>query len=87
MQVRIYTIYDKASKQYQNPWFQPSDVAAVRAFGNEVNRPDPANLAYQNPEDFSLHFIGVYDTETGTLIREEPMLLAQAVKLVKTIKE
>lgn len=81
MIVTVYAIYDSKSRSYSMPYFAINDQVALRSFmqlaldnGSEVGR---------NPEDFSLHQLGTYDNETGTLFDESKKLnlgLAAALK-------
>lgn len=83
--MNIYSVYDKATKTYGTPWFQPTDQAALRGFTNEVNRPAESNVIYTNPEDFVLYKLGKFSPELGVLdVNENPELMAKAIALVKT---
>lgn len=81
--MKIYAVLDNKAKTFNAPFFQPNQVAAVRAFNMEVNRADPLNAIHQHPEDFDLYYIGDYNTETGQLLPHEPELLVTAIKLKK----
>lgn len=80
--MKIYAIYDNKAKNYQLPWYQPTDVNAVRHFTAEVNRPAYENMLYQFPEDYDLVEMGEVTEEGLLLVNTEPKKLTngQAVK-------
>lgn len=80
--MKIYTVYDRTAKIYGLPFFQPTDVVAIRAFRQEVNRANDTNTIYLNPEDFSLHQIGEFNNLDGAIQPVEPVLVATAVSLI-----
>lgn len=82
--MNIYCTYDKVSQTYANPWFQPNDIAAMRALRMEVNRADPQNVLYHNAKDFNLMRIGDYNPETGQIKGWEPQLVVNCEKLINT---
>lgn len=65
--MNIYVIKDKKAGTFNTPFFQPTDVHAVRAFKTEVNRQHEQNMMYLYPEEFSLYHIGTYDDKAGTI--------------------
>lgn len=79
--MHIFSIYDSKAQVYGTPWFQPSDIVAIRTFKMEVNRPDHANTVYQNPEDFTLYALGEFNPQTGQIQATEPRLLITAKKV------
>lgn len=80
--MKIYCVYDKTAQIYGTPFFQPTDVVALRSFKNEVNRASDANAIYLNPEDFSLHCLGEFNNLDGHIEVHSPVLLSQAVALI-----
>lgn len=79
MKMGMYSIYDRQTAQYANPFFQPNEVAAIRMFRNEVNRASADNTLYLNPEDFDLYHLATVDTETGQVEAETaPRKIASA---------
>lgn len=63
MFIRMYSIFDRVSQIYSEPFSAPNNAAALRAFSNAQNIPDTA--LFMNPADFQLHFLGVFDNATG----------------------
>jgi len=79
--MEIYVIKDKVAGTYNTPFFQPTDVHAVRAFRTEVNRKDEQNMIYLYPEEYSLHHIGTYNDDTGEINSKGNGLLIEGHKL------
>lgn len=73
----VVAVFDSAAKGFARPAFVPSVGAAMRSFGDEVNRADKDNVMYQHPEDFSLYELGVYDDGFGsfTLLEQNKLLI------------
>jgi hypothetical protein len=65
--MNIYCIYDNNSKTYGTPFFQPSDVHAMREFRTAVNRESPGNMIFLYPREFDLVALGSFDELEGTL--------------------
>lgn len=79
--MEIYTIKDVKAGTYNTPFFQPTDVHALRAFKAEVNRAADGNMIYLYPEDFEVHHIGQFDEKNGALITTTRGLLANGASL------
>lgn len=65
MRMYAVAVRDLAIQSYQNPFFVPHSAAAVRAFKDEVVKKDGNPLA-AHPEDYELHLLGEFDTESGS---------------------
>lgn len=65
MVLRIYCIYDTKVESYSQPWFCPTNGAALRSFSDEV-RNEKSNLA-KHPEDYVLFELGEWDDQKGTI--------------------
>lgn len=77
MILKIVAVRDRAADVFGQPNFVASIGAAIRAFGDEVNRSgDPNNAFNKHPEDFDLYEIGEYDDSTAELIPIKPRQLA-----------
>lgn len=61
MKYIIVAVRDRAADVYGVPHFVASLGAAIRSFGDEINRVDAQNVYSQHPDDFDLYEIGVYD--------------------------
>lgn len=60
MKLEIIAVRDRAANCYGQPQFVPNLGAAIRSFGDEVNRADTNNPLYNHPEDFDLYHLGWY---------------------------
>lgn len=78
MKLHVIVVRDTAADVYGQPQFVPSVGAAVRSFGDEVNRADANNALYNHPEDFILFDVGVYDDNTCVFDLHEPRQIARA---------
>lgn len=69
MIIQIFTIFDIKTGAYLTPIYQPTLTAATRLFINTCT--DTTHPFNQNPEDFTLFYIGEYDDQTAKI---EPMI-------------
>lgn len=78
----LVSIRDRQLNAFGNVWQAPTTGAAVRAFKNEVNtKGTPPNT---NPEDYSLHQVGIFNAETGEVQRVDSTAhIALATELLK----
>lgn len=65
--MEIYVIKDLKADSYHTPFFQPTDVHALRAFRTEVNRVHEHNTIYLYPEEFDLVHLGTFVEKQGFL--------------------
>lgn len=80
--MEIYTVKDNKAGTFNTPFFQPTDVHALRAFKAEVNRASESNMIYLYPEDWELWHIGSFDEKSGAVENLAPRgLLAHATGL------
>lgn len=63
--LNMYSIKDNKAGDYQTPFFQGTDVHALRLFRAEVNRANDQNLIYLYPDEYELHRVGSFNLETG----------------------
>lgn len=82
MKYKIVTIRDRAADVFGIPSFVLSMGAAVRSFGDEINKKDGSPLS-AHPEDFDLFSLGEYDDETGEFEGGVPRQIAVGKDLVK----
>lgn len=78
MKLEIFTIYDHAAKAYNKPFFVQTVGIAIRTFQATVNE-EQNGAINQNPEQFTLFKIGVYDDSDGSIISldtPEPVMKA-----------
>lgn len=75
MILKIVAIRDRAADVFGQPNFVTSLGAAIRGFGDEINRKSDSVL-YQHPEDFDLYHLGEYDDSTATFHTGVPKQIA-----------
>jgi len=63
MIIRVFAIYDGKAHIFGQPFFQLSDVLAVRAC--TVAAQDPQSMLSKCPADFTLFALGSFDDERG----------------------
>lgn len=76
--LNCYAIHDKKALSFATPFFAVNDEVAMRSFEDLVR--DRRSVVSQHPEDFSLHFVGRFETETGKLL---PPLKGEGTFLVE----
>lgn len=79
MKLHVIVVRDTAADVYGQPQFVLSVGAAVRSFGDEVNRSDPNNALFNHPEDFLMFEVGVFDDNTCEFVLHEPRQIARAI--------
>lgn len=72
----VVAVSDRALGEYMNPFLVPSIGVAMRAFQDEVNKQDSVIGAH--PEDYELHRLCDFDTESGEMVGAERKVLARA---------
>lgn len=77
----VMAVRDSAVGSYMRPFCAPSVPAAVRSFGDEVNR--AGSEMAQHPEDYELYQVSVFDEEAGTFEPFAPVLTVRAKDLIK----
>lgn len=65
MKIEVMAIKDQQTNAFGQPIFVPTIGAAIRMFGDEINRNADNNQLYKHPEDFSLYHLGSYDDNAG----------------------
>lgn len=71
MIVNVYSIYDRKALVYNQPFFAPTDGAAVRMLSDVVS--DRNSNINRHPADFVLYLVGVYDDQKGALLPLDPL--------------
>lgn len=74
MMSRLYSIYDRVSLTYGPPTVEVSDDTAIRVYKSILSNPQ-AGLMYLFPADYDLYFLGLLDTEDGSLTPYQPHLV------------
>lgn len=76
MILKIFTIRDRAIDAYGRPFFAPTAGAAIRSFGDELNRQGEDNAMGHHADDYDLYAIGEYNDFTGLFGTHEPQMIA-----------
>jgi len=61
MQLKLFTVYDRAAQAYMTPFFLLTKGLAIRSFSETVN--DPNHNFGKYSEDFTLFELGSYDDQ------------------------
>ena len=64
--MKLYSIYDAKANTYCAPFECVSNGVAIRQLMDLVS--DAKTTVSRYPEDFSLYFVGDFDTDTGALL-------------------
>ena len=78
---QYYSVYDKVSKIYQQPFLQHNDAMAVRSIGDAVKKDE---IFSAHAKDFALYLVGAFNEETGELTPVEPR---KVIELEQTTEE
>lgn len=82
----VYGVFDSKMQSFRFKFFCATDKAAEREFGDAVN--NPKSVFSQHPEDFLLYRLGSFDTVSGLLQPESPIiLLGRADEYVQVKKQ
>lgn len=76
MKYKMVCIRDRAADCFGVPNFVVSIGAAIRSFGDEVNRADEKNPLYNHADDFDLYELGEYDDEAADFSLPGPRQIA-----------
>lgn len=77
----LYSLLDKVSETYADPFVMVNDSVARRSFMAECHNPD--SMIYKFPEDFTLMLVGSFDTSNGTVEFIEPVPVARGTDFPK----
>lgn len=61
----VYSIYDEKVESYSQPFFCPTNPAAIRMFTDLAND-DNSNIS-RHQQDYTLYQIGKWDDSTGKI--------------------
>lgn len=76
MKHRMYVIKDELTGFTPNIMMMANDAEATRALKIAVD--DEGSMINKSPEDYSIYYMGTYETETGALMTEQPTKIASA---------
>lgn len=76
--MKLFSIYDEKADSYSQPFTAAANGLAIRQLQELVN--DKTTTISKYPEDFSLYFIGDFDSDRGLLLPLDtvPVLLIRA---------
>lgn len=63
MQMKMFSIRDRAVEAFNTPFFMLTKAEAIRALTNLVK--DPETKVSHNPQDYDLYYLGVWDNISG----------------------
>lgn len=79
MEFIVVAVRDRMLNAFDRPWVVPAQGAAVRAFHDEIARPE--SQMSRHPEDYELFELGRFDDATGSLVSlDSPRSLAVGMK-------
>jgi len=64
MILKVFSIFDNATKAYNQPFFMLTNAEAIRAFQNMAL--DESTQIFRNPNDFNLYYLGAFDNTEAT---------------------
>lgn len=79
----VYAIRDY-KVGYTNLIVEENEDVAVRSLKMALRSPD--TLFYNEPKDFALFRLATYNTETGDIIPNEPILVAEVYNLLSELR-
>lgn len=82
MRTLIYTVFDKKSGSYSQPFFVNHQVHATRIVETAVN--DPTSNLGTFPADFALYHLGHFDDQSGLFEPTAPSFVCELITLVYT---
>lgn len=84
MILRAYSIYDSKALVYHQPFFAPTNGAAVRMFADTAN--DITTTIGRHPNDYVLYCIGHYDDQVGAMAAFAPLEQVVDASALLTLK-
>lgn len=83
MKLQLFSIFDRAARQYGIPFSAANQDMAVRSVRFEVNAKAEGNLLNMSPGDFELFCIAEFDADSGVIVpRETPEFVVRLSDLV-----
>lgn len=77
--LNIYAIKDEKAEAYLMPFYAPNDAVAKRMFGQAVN--DAETDFAKSPDDYTLHYIGIWDEIEGKVAHSAHKLIAEGIAM------
>ncbi len=82
MILQIFSVRDIKTDQFANPMFLITKGHAIRSFADAVNDKEPNNQLNKHPEDFELHHLGEFDTDSGLINANPPKQVVTASEVI-----
>lgn len=67
----VVAVFDSAVQAFGRPVFVPAIGAGIRSFADECQKKVEGNNLHDHPQDFALHYLGLFDEETGVFFDGE----------------
>lgn len=83
MELKLYSVYDRAAGAYMTPAFMSADGMALRSFADQAK--DASTQIGKHPEDYALFRVGKWNDHTGELEAENPTCIARAHELLARV--
>lgn len=80
----MYTVHDQKGETFMPPFFVPSKGLAIRAFEDCVNSND--HHFGKHPADYTLFFLGSFDTDLGEFDLISKQSVGNGVEFVNPLK-
>jgi len=80
MKQMLFCIHDSKAHFFAPPFTSENCNTALRLFKSAFD--DPTTQIHKFPEDFSLHYLGEYDTSTSEITTETPQNLGLATRYI-----
>jgi hypothetical protein len=82
----VVALFDSAARVYGTPFFVQHAAQAIRSLKDEVNAKDSQSDVNRHSSDFVLYELGMFDDDTGALIKHElPVIIARAKDLQESV--
>ena len=77
---QYYSVYDKKSQTYSQPFLEITDGTAQRAI-QDLLLGDKDHPFTKHTSDFAVYKLGSFNDETGSIVNNKPELLTELTKL------
>jgi len=77
--LKIYSIRDDAAQFFIQPFFCNADAQATRMFVGSLGD------SFPHRADFKLYRVGSFNTETGQITSEDPVLIIAGLSIAETL--
>ncbi len=80
----LFTVHDVKAETFMPPFFVPSKGLAIRAFEDCINSED--HHFGKHPADYTLFFLGSFDTDTAEFDLMDKTSVGNGVEFVNPLK-